>query len=327
MTECQVIRCHTEVEDHQLTCPGCIARARDDMRRIEIAAALMLPEAIHRGVDSEAANLAGPAPHPAVAHARFAERRAELMAEHLPHDFAGYNAAYDAELAILDIEVHPYGLLGRWEMMIRKDYDLPESEPVTVSGSVAFLGRVLHRIAQDPEQDFALLAGDLHRCRAHCEAVLRANAQVERGAPCHLCDGGDFVKHYTEAMGSYGKRDRSGFLVDDQGQRIPADEWRCNRCSATLSDEGYRRVVEASYVATADRLTITELATRTSIPRSTLKRWASGEWRRGVWIEPALTPVGSNRSGRKLYMVAHAEALRDGQNGPGSGIVSLEGVV
>ena len=53
------------------------------------------------------------------------------------------------------------------------------------------------------------------------------------------------------------------------------------------------------------------------------------------WIEPALTPVGSNRSdcfadrrsGRKLYMVAHAEALRDGQNGLGSGIVSLEGVV
>lgn len=327
MTECQVIRCHTEVEDHQLTCPGCIARARDDMRRIEIAAGLMLPEAIHRGVDSEAANLAGPAPHPAVAHARFAERRAELMAEHLPHDFAGYNAAYDAELAILDIEVHPYGLLGRWEMMIRKDYDLPETEPITVSGSVAFLGRVLHRIAQDPEQDFALLAGDLHRCRAHCEAVLRANAQVEAGAPCHLCDGGTFLKRYAEARNGDGRRDRAGYLIDAEGRRIPDDYWQCDNCRAELSDPAYRRVVTTSYVLTAEVLTIADMATRTSIPRSTLKRWASGEWRRGVWIEPALTPVGSNRSGRKLYMVAHAEALRDGQNGPGSGIVSLEGVV
>ena len=307
---CQVIRCHTEIEDHQLTCPGCIARARDDMRRIEIAAALMLPEAVHRGVDSEAANLAGPAPHPAVAHARFAERRAELMAEHLPHDFAGYNAAYDAELAILDIEVHPYGLLGRWEMMIREDYDLPETEPITVSGSVAFLGRVLHRVAQDPEQDFALLAGDLHRCRAHCEAVLRANAQVEAGAPCHLCDGGTFLKRYAEARTGDGKRDRAGYLLDTEGHRIPDDYWQCSGCRAELSDPAYRRVVTTSYVLTAEVLPIADLVARTGIPASTLRRWASGWQKAGEWQPALIKAVGTTRGGMQTYRVADVEATR-----------------
>mgnify|MGYP007100071393 FL=1 len=328
---CPETHCQANCGRHtggMLTCPECITEARDHLTRIVEAAALMLPEAIHRGVNSEAANLAGPAPHPGTARARWQQGRARASTE------AWVSGEFDPDVFNRAIDrlpdddpAHPYAVLGRWHMMLAEDYQHEIHDDISVAGSAGYLNRTMHRLAHDPYQDFPIFLRDIRHCRRHLDAVLRANAQIERGAPCHLCGEGDFVKHYTEAMGSYGRKDRAGYLLDDQGQRIPADEWRCNRCAATLSDEGYRRVVEASYVATADRLTISELARRTSIPLGTLQRWASGEWKRGQWVDPRLTPVGSNRSGRKLYLVAHAEALRDGQNGLGSGMVSVEGVV
>lgn len=323
---CQVLRCNNHITSG-LTCPDCLTTTRDHLARIVEASALMLPEAIHRGINSEAANLAGPAPHPGTTRARwkqgrdaasraswdgdtFNPDRFTTLVDQLPHD---------------DLQ-HPYAVLGRWQMMIQEDYAQTSNELITVAGAAAYLNRVMYRMAHDPEQDFALFARDVRKCRNHLDYVLRADAQIERGAPCHLCDTGTFIKHYTEAMGSYGKRDRAGYLLDDHGQRIPADEWICDRCRAVLGDDSYRRIVETSYVATADRLTMTDLATRTQIPRPTLKRWASGEWKRGTWVEPSLKPCGTNTSGRKLYRVDDALALRDQRAKP-SGMVSLEGVV
>lgn len=327
---CQVNRCTNHLTSG-LTCPDCLARTRDHLHRIVEAAALMLPEAIHCGINSEAANLAGPAPHPGTTRARWwqARQEASRRATHTNDDGTTYRDpdqfATLCEQLPHDDPHHPYAVLGRWEMTIREDYNNPSREPITITGSAAYLGRMLYRIANDPNQDFPILERDLRTCARHLDAVLRNNPQTERGAPCHLCAHGDFVKHYTEALGHYGKRDRAGYLLDPEGNRIPADEWRCTNCGATLSDTRYRQVVEASYVATADVLTIPDLATRTGIPSATLRRWASGEWRRGEWVDPALTPVGA-RNGRKTYRVDDALRLKAARDGKASGSVSTEGV-
>ena len=324
---CYGHRCSAHVNPGELICPSCIATTREHIADIVRDAALMLPEAIHRGINSEAANLAGPAPHPGTARARWEQGRSQAQAAAFDgerFDAETYNRLVDRLPD--DDPQHPYAVLGRWELMLREDYGPATHEPITVASAAKYLNAVMHRLANDPMQDFPLFARDMRRCRAHLAAVLRANPQIERGAPCHLCDTGTFVKHYAEALGHYGRRDRAGYLLDDEGHRIPADEWRCRHCGATLSDESYRRIVEASYVATADRLSMSDLATRTQIPKSTLKRWASGEWKRGTWVEPSLVAVGLSGTGRKLYRVDDALTLRAGRNGDPSGMVSLEGV-
>jgi hypothetical protein len=48
----------------ELTCARCLGRTRTDIAQIVQRAALMLPEALVAGVDSEAANMAGPAADP-----------------------------------------------------------------------------------------------------------------------------------------------------------------------------------------------------------------------------------------------------------------------
>ena len=43
------------------------------------------------------------------------------------------------------------------------------------------------RIADDPDQDWALLTREVRECRQHLEAVHRDSRRPDRGAPCWLC--------------------------------------------------------------------------------------------------------------------------------------------
>jgi hypothetical protein len=56
--------CAQHVGPNELTCARCIGRVRTTIRRIVDLAALMHTQAMNDGVDSEAANLSGPAADP-----------------------------------------------------------------------------------------------------------------------------------------------------------------------------------------------------------------------------------------------------------------------
>ena len=94
-----------------------------------------------------------------------------------------------------DDDWHPYTVLSRWAQMLTEDYKLGRPERWDLTNAAGLLERLLHRVAQDDEQDFPLLARELRKCRAHLEAVLRDSMAPERGAPCPECKSrGVFVR-------------------------------------------------------------------------------------------------------------------------------------
>ena len=173
--------CSQHIGHDELTCARCLGRARSCIRQISALSALMLPAAIDDGVRSEAASLAGPAADPrAVAAIRF------YVQGHATHAYRTEKiseATFDKILAALpdEDEWHPYSLLTRWQMMLSEDYGHPLPARLTIAGAAAYLERHLHQIAQDPEQDFALLARELRRCQSHLETVLHNSSRAERG--------------------------------------------------------------------------------------------------------------------------------------------------
>jgi hypothetical protein len=142
----------------------------------------MLPEALVAGVDSEAANLAGPAADPEAWSWR------KIAAKQ--------GIAWHLSLVEDDDDWHPYTVLGRWVLMLAEDYALAGVPArLTVTNSAAFLDRILGRVAQDENQDYPLMARELRKCRAHLESVLHDSLSPERGAPCPECKGrGKFVR-------------------------------------------------------------------------------------------------------------------------------------
>lgn len=167
--------CTWHIAEGELTCGRCLASARTDLRWIATLAPLLPVAAEGDGIDSEAANLAGPATDSeAWSWRRIATATAtgELIGDG-------------------EDEHHPLTVLGTWEFMIREDYDHHTGRPATVAGTAGYLDRMLHRIAHDDRQDFPLLARELRKCRQHLEATLRNDDRPERGAPCPECTGPD----------------------------------------------------------------------------------------------------------------------------------------
>lgn len=174
-------------DDQDRTCIRCIARVRGDLTAIESETALMSQEAVAQGVDSEAMSLAGPAAEASA----FEERRIMATRE----AWAVFEATGDewrftkAFAAVPEWDdLHPLGLLSRYEMMLREDYGPATTLRVTLSRAIAYIGSVLDRMAQDDGQDFATFAREVRRCRSHLEAVRRDSRAPHRGAPCWLCE-------------------------------------------------------------------------------------------------------------------------------------------
>ena len=165
--------CPVHIGPDELTCPRCIGRTRSDLTWIVNLSALMATVALEAGVDSEAANLAGPAADPeAWSWRKVAARQGR---------------AWHLSLVEDDDEHHPYLVLGRWDLMLREDYDQPSDKPVTIANAATYLARQLQRLANDDGQDFALFAREIRTCRTHLERVLSTSKRLQRGAPCYLC--------------------------------------------------------------------------------------------------------------------------------------------
>jgi hypothetical protein len=205
--------CSQHVGPGELTCARCLGRTRANLRRIPIVSRLMMLIALEDGVNSEAANLAGPAADPeAWSWRKVAARQGKSWHLSLIED---------------DDEEHPYLVLGRWDMMLREDYSHPSDVVLTIANAAAYLDGQLGRMAQDDTQDFPLFSREVRDCRNHLERVLRTAAFRQRGVPCPTCVGDE--KGSPRLVREYGH-----WCEDDDCRRVhylddSGDVWRCPR--------------------------------------------------------------------------------------------------
>ncbi len=179
--------CAQHVGAGELTCARCVGRTRAKIKRIPALVALMPAAAVEAGVNSEAANLAGLHANPA----GWQDRRIAMRA-HLAHwERAGRISEQQHIAARMGMEddddLDPYLLLGRWDLELREAYNQPSDTPVTITNAAAYLDANLGRIAQDPEQDFPLLARQVKACFDYIEAQLDILRRQQRGIPCPEC--------------------------------------------------------------------------------------------------------------------------------------------
>lgn len=176
----------------------------------------MMLIALEDGVDSEAANLAGPAADPeAWSWRKVAARQGKSWHLSLVED---------------DDEEHPYIVLGRWDMMLREDYDQPSDVPLTIANAAAYIDGQLGKVAQDDGQDFPLLSREIRQCCTHLERVLRSAMLKQRGAPCPDCTSEE------TGVGPKLVREYGHWCEDEDCDRLhylddSADRWVCPRDS------------------------------------------------------------------------------------------------
>ena len=220
--------CNQHVGPSEQTCARCIGRTRQDIRQTVQLAALMLPEALIQGVESEAANLAGPAADPEA----WSWRKVAAM----------QGRAWHLSMVEDDDDWHPFTVTTRWAWLLSNAYNGPTPDVWNISNAAAYLDVVLHRVAQDDDQDFPQLAREFRKCRNHLEAVLANSHQPERGAPCPACrDAGKFVRLEREYAHWCENPDCERFHFLDE----TADVWRCpvNR-EHWWNPEGYRDLLK-----------------------------------------------------------------------------------
>lgn len=301
---CTAAHCRVCGVEHAVqTCPDCLDETREALTRILRACEALPEEAEHRGQDSEAMNLLGPAADPDAR--RHVE--ASYLGGRLPEGWIEANHGRDCPLlakkgepgygdpctGCSGDELHPLIVLGGWASVYREAFEHGDTGAVTVADEREYLDRNLMRAAAWPHVPFEDFARDVRRCRDHIENVIHAGEQIDRGAPCFRCG--------TDLERVWGKTEKD-------------DGWRCPTCADFRSPEDYRRNVAQQHLAHSDRLTLKEIEQAYSIPGGTLRRWAA-EQRREVGGEmktypPRLRHV-SKVNGRKVYRIKDVLALRD----------------
>lgn len=225
------LTCSIHVGQGERVCPRCIGRTRRDIRQVVELATLMLPAAIDGGVRSDAADFAGPAADPrAVRAVRF---YVEGHAGHLYRTGKIDGTKYEKILDSLpdDDEWHPYSVLTRWQLMLSEDYDHPLPERMSIAGAGTYLDRHLHAVAQDPEQEYALLAREIRKVRNRLESILHNDTRPDRGAFCPDCkaDGHGLIRLVREYAHWCEDEDCERFHYDNDS----GDEWVCPRSRNT----------------------------------------------------------------------------------------------
>jgi len=230
---------HRHVE--ALTCASCVGEARTDLGDIVRMDSQMLTEAVHKGVESEAAMLEGAAANPEA----WRQRRRHGFRPH-PDDLLGENA--------------PLWVLGTWDLLVTEHYGHKRTRRVTVNRAAKYLGANLTELAQDVDFAFEDLARDLRQCRAHLEAVLHDGEQRDTGAPCMTC-GVPLERVW--------------------GADEKADGWKCPRCRERSTEDQYRFAVAHLHREEADHLTDRDMEIRTGVKAATVRKWAErGQVRR-----------------------------------------------
>lgn len=168
--------CSYHVGANEATCARCIGDTRKNIRWLKEWSALLQVAALAEGVNSQAANLAGPA--------------ADVEAWSWRKVTAKQGGPWHLSLIEDDDDWHPFTVLTRWHWMVSAAYKHELPEVLTIVNSADYLDRTLHRIAQDISDegpDFAEMAVELRRCRNHIELILHDSPRGLRGAPCPMC--------------------------------------------------------------------------------------------------------------------------------------------
>ena len=220
---CSACRIRHTDNAHPVTCPKCVGDVREDLDQIAELAARMLGEAIHKGVDSEAAMLAGPS-----ANAVDWQRRQRLIVN------AALTADEDSDEAkrlrawISDCrdEAHPLWILGTWSEAWRDHLDQPDDRTITIERAYAYLSEHLTRMAQVDEPDFGQFVTEVRGCRSHMQAVIHDENQGDRAnVGCFDC-GDTLERRLTTA----------GF----------EDHWTCRRCRRRYTYAEYNFALRAA---------------------------------------------------------------------------------
>jgi hypothetical protein len=300
------------------TAPKCIGRTRDNIKAIRKLNLDTLAEAIRQGVNSEAANLAGPALNTAENIEAHGYRQISIAVGRIKGDAEPHSK-------------HPLIVLGWWDMQLRQAYNQPSDKRITVANAAEYLESVLERVAQDPGQEWTELAEEVAACRAHLEAVLHASRGPETGAPCPTCAEADpktaprlqkrLAEHPDLTLRVANRVCEPGSQVDENTGRSKCsicrgddDTWHCPKVAEHWwSNEDYQLRVNGQYLQAAEQLPARELAERLNLPPSTVRSWIAPT--RHVTREsgttlgpPKLKPVGTF-NGRKTYSVEEATSL------------------
>lgn len=226
------------------TCPECVALTREALHEIGRLCDSLPEEVEHRGIDGEAMMLLGPAADP--------EARgwveASYLAGRLPEGWI--EAAHGNECPLLSNEactgcaggeLHPYTVLGTWDMAWRDalEHDEPTGGRLALADAIDYLDRQLTYMAGFAHLPFEDFAANLRACRAYMERVLHDGEQHDTGAPCLECG----VRQERE-----------------WGKLITADGWRCPKCKTFSTEAQYRLAVGAEHLAKAEWLTAADLA-------------------------------------------------------------------
>lgn len=229
-------RCGREHAEH--TCPGCLADVRDDLAAITGMCDALPTEVAHKGVESEAMNLLGPAADPeALGH-----MRASVNVGRIPADW----------LEAADDERHPLLVLGTWQQAYAEAFGHVDPARITVHGAASYLDRNLAYAGAEEDVPFEEFARAVAACRAHMERVLHDGEQVETGAPCMTCET-------VRLQLVRGERD---------------DRWRCPRCKQESTDAQYQFALKAELLQKAKWLTDADMTLRTGIRAGTVREWS-----------------------------------------------------
>lgn len=195
-------------------------------------------------------------------------------------------------------EFHPMWVLGCWDLLLRRYYDLDTTERVTVAKAATFILEHLTNIARDPGFDFSVLANQMHQTRTMLEHVLPIDHGPQRGAPCPHCEV-DLVKVYD---------------VDDTSGA--SDRWHCKPCNKWWTEGEYQLRVGTEYLGNAPTLTASQIKHQYAIPEGTVRRWAAPTLDKNYNEVPAVVRKrGKNDQGLQLYDVGDVKtqiARREG---------------
>lgn len=204
-------RCTSHLTADYWTCPECLDKIRNNLRDIIDKLDMMPNEAAEAGVNSEAANLAGP--HADYVTASWRLINADRAGEHVE------------ELDMTD----PYTCLTMHERTIREE--LRHDSITLISDSVqqaaSYLAWVLSDLAKSKAHvaTLASLLADTAALRQHLDTALSDSHAPERGIPCPECvtakrDAPRLIRHYSHWCAKPNCKQQHR---DDQLD----DEWRC----------------------------------------------------------------------------------------------------
>lgn len=234
------------------TCAECIAESREDLSTIALMCGALPTEVVHRGIDSEAMTLLGPAADPEA----WGHLTASVRVGRLPADY----------IASGNGELHPATVLGTWDMCWRAE--LEHDDPAgrfDLATAVDYLDRQMTYMAGYADAPFEDFARDLRRCRAHLESVLHDGEQRETGAPCMECD--------VPLRRCWAGRDLP-WSTSERPAHAASDGWACPRCRRWHTEDQYRFAVAHLHREEAEWLTDRDIELRLGVKAGTVRSWA-----------------------------------------------------